>query len=327
MRAAVVTRFGAPDVFELRDIPDPTPGPGQVAIDVTYAAVGLIDVFIRQGLYKDRAGLPQPPYVPGLEVAGTVRELGEGVDGLTVGEPVVTLSGTGAEGGYAEIEVVDARFAVSLGRSGVDPALAVAAVPNAATAYLALTQVAHLRAGEAVLVHGALGGLASTFPGVARSLGATKVVGTVRSTSLPIAEASRLPFDEVIASEEFPDAVKDERFDVVIDPVGSDLRTASLDVMAQLGRMVVVGNASGDWGHTVETNRLWFSNLAVVGFNVGLYLSTHPESARRAADGALKAVSAGLVNLHTDILPLDQAAEAHRRMEAGSVNGRILLAA
>ena len=65
MRAAVVTRFGGPEVFEPAELPDPVPGPGQVAIDVTYAAVGLVDIYIRQGLYKDRPGLPQPPYVLG----------------------------------------------------------------------------------------------------------------------------------------------------------------------------------------------------------------------------------------------------------------------
>ena len=80
MRAAIVTRFGAPDVIEVSEIPDPIPGPGEVSIDVTHAAVGLVDVFIRQGLYKDREGLPRPPYMPGLEVAGTVRELGKGLD-------------------------------------------------------------------------------------------------------------------------------------------------------------------------------------------------------------------------------------------------------
>jgi NADPH:quinone reductase len=325
MRAAVVTRFGAPDVFEVSDLPDPAPGPGQVSIDVTRAAVGLVDVFIRQGLYKDREGLPQPPYVPGLEVAGTIRELGEGVDSFHVGEPVVTLSGTGAEGGYASISVVDARLAASLDGTGVDTALAVAAVPNAATAYLAFTRVAHLQEGETVLVHGALGGLASTFPGVARSLGASRVVGTVRRTGLATAEASGLPYDRLIASDEFPNAVSDERFDVVIDPVGGDLRTASLDVMAPLGRLLAVGSASGDWQHTVETNRLWHSNLAILGFNVGFYLPTHPEAGRPAAEGALTAVSQGLVNLHTDILPLASAGEAHRRIEAGQVNGRILL--
>jgi len=325
MRAAVVTRFGAPDVFEVSEMSDPTPGPGQVSIDVTHAAVGLVDVFIRQGLYKDREGLPQPPYVPGLEVAGTIRELGEGVDSFTVGERVVTLSGTGAEDGYASISVVDARLAAGLEGSGVDPAVALAAVPNAATAYLALTRVAHLQEGETVLVHGALGGLASTFPGVARSLGASKVVGTVRPTSLATAEASGLPYDRVIASDEFPDALIDERFDVVIDPVGGDLRTASLDVMAPLGRLLAVGNASGDWQHSVETNRLWQSNLAILGFSVGFYLPTHLQLARPAAEGALKAVSERLVDLHTNILPLENAGEAHRRIEAGQVNGRILL--
>jgi NADPH:quinone reductase len=325
MRAAVVTRFGDPDVFEISDLPDPSPGPGQVSIDVTHAAVGLIDVFIRQGLYANRDGLPQPPYVPGLEVAGTVRELGQGVDQFMIGEPVVTLSGTGAEGGYASIAVVDARFTVSLAGSGVDPALAVAAVPNAATAHLALTRVAHLQPGERVLVHGALGGLASAFPGVARSLGASCVIGTVRPNRVATAAASRLPYDEVISSDEFPDALAGARFDVVIDPVGGELRTASLGIMAQLGRLVAVGNASEDWQHAVETNRLWQSNLAVLGFNVGFYLPAHPELARPAAEAALAAVSEGLVDLHTDILRLDDAGQAHRRIENAKANGRIVL--
>ena len=325
MRAAVVKRFGAPDVFEISEIPDPIPGPGEVSIDVTHAAVGLVDIFIRQGLYQDRAGLPQPPYVPGLEVAGSIRELGQGVEGFNAGEPVVTVTGTGAEGGYASISVVDARFVVSLAGSGVDPALAVAAVPNAATAYLALTRVAHLSPGETVLVHGALGGLASTFPGVARSLGASTVVGTVRPTSLATAEASGLPYDRVIDSDEFPKAPMEQHFDVVIDPVGGELRTASLHVMAPLGRLLAVGNASRDWQHTVETNRLWLSNLAILGFSGGSYLPTHPESVAPAAEGALKAVSDGLVNIQTHTLPLEQAPEAHRQIEAGQVNGRILL--
>jgi NADPH:quinone reductase len=325
MRAAVVIRFGAPDVLEVAEMPDPIPGPGELSIDVTHAAVGLVDVFIRQGLYKDREGLPQPPYVPGLEVAGSIRELGDGVDGFIAGEPVVTVTGTGAEGGYAAISVVDARFVVSLRGSGVDPALAVATVPNAATAYLALTRVAHLQAGDTVLVHGALGGLASSFPGVARNLGASTIVGTVRPTSLPVAETSGLPYDQLIGSDEFPNALIDERFDVVIDPVGGDLRTTSLNVMAPLGRLLAVGNASGDWRHSVETNRLWVSNLAILGFSGGSYLPTHPEAVRPAAEGALRAVSEGLVNIHVDTLPLEQAAEAHRRVEAGQVIGRILL--
>jgi NADPH2:quinone reductase len=325
MHAAVVTRFGEPGVFELTELPDPVPGLGQVAIDVSHAAVGLVDVYIRQGLYKDRQGLPQPPYVPGLEVAGTIRALGEGVEGFRIGEPVVTLSGTGAEGSYASVSVVDAAMTASLEGTGVDPALAAAAVPNAATAYLALTGVAHLQPGERVLVHGALGGLASAFPGVARILGAAGVVGTVRRASLAAAQASALPYDDVVASEDLADAVGDQRFDVVIDPVGGQLRTETLQVMAPMGRMLLVGNASGDWQHTVQTNALWVGNLAMLGFSVGFYLPAHPEQARPAAQVALKAVSQGLVCIRTQTLSLAEAAEAHRRIESGTVGGRILL--
>lgn len=102
MEAVQVARFGDPTVLEVVQLPDPVPGPGQIAIDVTHAAVGLIDVYLRQGLYKDRPGLPQPPYIPGLEVAGTVRELGPGATGFAVGEKVVTFS-TNGTGGYASV--------------------------------------------------------------------------------------------------------------------------------------------------------------------------------------------------------------------------------
>ncbi|MFF2328620.1 MULTISPECIES: zinc-binding alcohol dehydrogenase family protein [unclassified Streptomyces] len=325
MHAVVVSHFGDPEVLELTELPDPVPGPGQVAIDVTHAAVGLIDAYIRKGLYKDEASLPQPPYVPGLEVAGTVRALGEGVRDFRVGEPVVTLSGTGPEGGYASVAVVDARMTVSLEGSGVDPALAVAALPNAATAYLALTAVAHLQQGERVLVHGALGGLASGFPGVARILGATNVVGTVLRGQLDEARASALPYDDIVAGEDLAEAVGDQRFDVVVDPVGGKLRTQTLPVMAPMGRMLLVGNASGDWQHTVETNALWGGNLAMLGFAVGFYLPAHPELGHPAGQAGLQAVSQGLATVHTETMPLAQAAEAHRRVESGTVGGRLVL--
>ncbi|SEG87659.1 NADPH2:quinone reductase [Actinacidiphila yanglinensis] len=326
MHAAVVTRFGDPEVLALTELPDPVPGPGQVAIDVSHAAVGLIDVYLRQGLYKDQPDLPRPPYVPGLEVAGTVRALGEGVTDLRVGEPVVTLSGTGPEGGYASIAVVDAALTAGLDGTGVDPAPAVAAVPNAATAYLAYTAVAHLRPGERVLVHGALGGLASGFPGMARMLGASHVVGTVLRSALPQARESALPYDEIVASEDLAEALGDRRFDVVVDPVGGLLRTRSLPLMAPMGRMLLVGNASGDWEHTVPTSALWGGNLAMLGFAVGFYLPAHPEQGRPAAEAALKAVGQGLADIPTLTLPLAEAAEAHRLVESGSTPGRILLA-
>jgi NADPH2:quinone reductase len=98
---------------------------------------------------------------------------------------LLTYDGTGAEGGYASVTVADAAMTVSLDGTGIGPAAAVAAVPNAATAYAALTEVAHLQPGERVLVHGALGGLASAFPGVARTLGAAWWTSGPRSSRWP----------------------------------------------------------------------------------------------------------------------------------------------
>src|ERR1700759_3048517 len=100
--------------------------------------------------------MPQPPFVPGLEAAGTVRALGEGVSGLAVGERVVALSETGT-GGYGTIKIARAPLVVSTEAYDISPALAVAVVPNAIMAQLALSDVARLTAGERMLVHGALG--------------------------------------------------------------------------------------------------------------------------------------------------------------------------
>ena len=165
----------------------------------------------------------------------------------------------------------------------IDPALAVAAIPNALMVQLALTRVIPLARGESVLVHGALGGFASTVPGIARQLGAGRVVGTVRTGKLRAAAASALPYDRIVDSTELPDVLGEEKFDVIVDPVGGAVRTQSLDLLAPFGRLLLVGNASGDWDHTVASNRLWFGNFTVAGFNSGGYLPAHPETIAPAA--------------------------------------------
>jgi NADPH2:quinone reductase len=257
MQAVQAARFGDPTVLSVVELPDPVPGPGQIAIDVTHAAVGLVDVFLRQGQYKDRPGLPQPPFVPGLEVAGTVRALGDGVTGFTVGEHVVTMSATGA-GGYASVYVGSAD-------------------------------------------------------------------GTVRTSKLAAASATKLPYDQIVDSAELPDALGGEKFDVVIDPVGGSVRTVSLDLMTPGGRLLASGNASGDWGHRIDSNQLWLRSLTVAGFSSGAYLPAHPEAVRPALEAALSAVAAGLGDTEIDVLPFSAAVTAHERMESRDLNGRIVL--
>jgi NADPH2:quinone reductase len=324
MKAVQAGRFGAPDVLVPVELPDPEPGPGQVAIDVTHASVGLIDAYLRQGLFKDVPGLARPPYVPGLEVAGTVRALGEGVTSLAVGEHVVTLS-TDGTGGYASVYIGDQARVISTEGYGIDPALAVAVVPNAIMAHAALTGAVRMAAGESVLVHGALGAFAAAFPGIARQLGASRVVGTVRSSRMAAAAATKLPYDAVVDSAELPGALGGETFDVIVDPVGGLVREQSLDLLAPFGRLLLVGNASGDWSHRLDGNRVWQANATVTGFNAGGYIPARPEAVAPGAAAALQAVAAGLADVEVELLPLEQAATAHERMENHTARGRLVL--
>jgi hypothetical protein len=165
VQAVQATSFGGPSVLQVVNLPDPAPGPGRISIDVTHSAVGLIDRFFRQGICKDVPGMPQPPFIPGLEAAGAIRQLGEGVTGFTVGEKVVSMSAGGSTGGYAPVFVTRPASVVSTEGYGIDPALAVAVLPNAVTAHIALSHIAYLAEGESVLVRGALDGFPAAFPG------------------------------------------------------------------------------------------------------------------------------------------------------------------
>jgi NADPH2:quinone reductase len=323
MKAMSITHYGGPEVVQEVDLPVPQPGPGEVSIDVTHASVGLIEAMIRRGMFADQPAVVKPPFVPGLEVVGTIRALGEGVSGLQVGEQVTTLT-LPRQGAYAEVAIAPADLTVSIEGTGVSATQAVAGVANAATAYLALTEVGHLRPGQSVLVHGAIGGLASAFPAVARMLGASRVVGTVRSADK--ADAARaLGLDDVVVSADFPAKLTDERFDVVIDSVGGQIRLDTIDLLAPLGRLLVVGNASGATENLVDTNRIWVSNIAVIGFSVGSLLAAEPERGVPAGRAVLPLLADGRLQLPVTVLPLADAAEAHRRMDAKEVTGRLLL--
>ncbi|MFI5894929.1 zinc-binding dehydrogenase [Actinoplanes sp. NPDC051513] len=129
----------------------------------------------------------------------------------------------------------------------------------------------------------------------------------------------------IVDSAELRDALSGEKFDVVVDPVGGEVRTQSLDLLAVGGRLLAVGNAGGDWTHQIGSNQLWLGSITVSGFNAGAYLPAHPQLARPALEAALKAVAAGLGDTEVDVLPFAEAAIAHERMENRTLNGRIVL--
>ncbi|MBS2551396.1 zinc-binding dehydrogenase [Catenulispora sp. NL8] len=328
MRAVVIPEFGEAEVLREAAIAVPEPGAGQVSIDVAYAGANFAEVLYRQGVVD----VPLP-FVPGIEVSGRIRAVGAGVEGFVVGQPVAALTIVDS-GGYAEVAVTDARLVAPLAdgtadRTGSDPATGTgldlataAALPsNSTTAFLVLDQIARLAPGESVLVHAAAGGVGSQLGQVARLLGAGRVVGTVGSAA-KVEVARGFGYDEVILRAETGTAGE---FDVVVDMVGGPARQASLDRLAPLGRLVVMGNASGAQDVGISANELWFSNKTVSGFNLAAYSAVHPDRAGQALRRAARAAGDGELRIQVETLPLDQVVEAHRRIESGSTTGKLVL--
>jgi NADPH2:quinone reductase len=325
MYSVVIPKFGEPEVLDVRELPAPQPGPGQVAIDVAFAGVNYAEVLFRRGVVD----LPLP-FVPGIEVAGYVRALGPDVQNLRVGQPVAALTIVDG-GGYAEIVIAPAPLVFPLDDldGQIDLATAAAFPSNVTTAFLVLSEVAHIRPGESVIVHAAAGGVGSAMGQMARCLGAGLVVGTVGSPD-KIEYAMSLGYDKVFLREDFSTAARAETgrsgFDIILDQVGGVTRTQSLALLNQLGRLVVMGNASSAEDVQLSANQLWFTSKAVLGFNLQAFSKEYPERVNAAARKALQLVARGKVRVDvTDVLPLEQAAEAHRRIEQRATTGKLVL--
>jgi NADPH2:quinone reductase len=240
------------------------------------------------------------------------------VTGLVPGQPVAALTIVNS-GGYAEVAVTAADLVVPL--DGLDLATAAALPSNSTAAFLVLDRVARLEPGESVLVHAAAGGVGSQLGQAARLLGAGRVTGTVGSPA-KIEAARQLGYDEVILRSELAAA---GQFDVVADMVGGPARRASLDALAPMGRLIVMGNASGAPDTGLPATELWLANKTVSGFNLAAFAAAFPAQAGQALRRAVAAAARGELQVRVETLPLARAAEAHRRIESGATTGKLVL--
>lgn len=323
MKAVTIPAFGEADVLRVDEIKVPEPGPGQVSIDVAYAGANFAEVLYRRGVVD----VPLP-FVPGIEVSGHVRAVGPDVEGLRPGQPVAALTIVNS-GGYAEVAVTSADLVAPLDGLGLGLDVAAAIPSNSTTAFLVLDRAARIEPGETVLVHAAAGGVGSQLGQAARQLGAGRVVGTVGGPA-KIETARGFGYDDVVLRDELPDRVADltggRGFDVVVDMVGGPARRTSLDALAPMGRMIVMGNASGADDVGVSANELWFTNKSVAGFNLAAFSGAFPADAGRGLRRAVAAAASGDLRVQVEELPLEQAAEAHRRIESGATTGKLVLA-
>jgi NADPH2:quinone reductase len=270
-----------PAELRVSEIPEPEAGPGTLQVEVRAAGCNFFDILIVQGKYQAK---PAFPFTPGGEIAGVVREVGEGVEGFAVGDRI--LAGT-QTGGFAETAVVPAGDAHLLpnGMSFEEGAAIPIIYP---TSYAALIFRANLQAGETLLVHAAAGGVGSAALQIGKALGA-RVIATVGGAEK--AEIARdLGADEVIdyRVDGFVARVNEitdgSGADVIYDPVGGDVFDRSLKCIAWNGRLLVVGFASGRIPE-LKANRILLKNIAVTGIHWGAYLDNEPERVPETFEG------------------------------------------
>jgi NADPH2:quinone reductase len=278
VRALMLETETGPSGLRLAEVGEPEPTEGMVLIEVHSAGVGFVDHLICRGEYQIR---PPLPFVPGLEVAGVVRSA-PGGSGF---EPGMRVAAGTAFGGWAELVAAPAFLVMPLPDATSFDAGA-GFVVNYQTAHLALTRRGRLAEGEAVLVHGAAGGVGTACIQVARALGAGTIIGVATGrerTAVAMAAGADHALD---AGEDWVAAVREltdgRGADVVCDPVGGEAFSQSLRCMAPEGRLLVIGFAAGAIP-SVEANRLLLRHLEVIGVNWGGMLPLDPELAVRAA--------------------------------------------
>lgn len=315
MRAVVVTGPGPADVLQVREVAEPRPGPEELTIDVEYAGVGFVDTLFRAGVFALSA-----PFVPGIEVAGRVREVGPGVEGFTVGAPVGALLndfGRGPRaGGYAQVAVAHTSMAVPL-PAGVDPAVVAGVLVNGVTAWLALHDLARLSSTDDVLVLGASGGLGGIVSRLAAVTPARRVIGVVGSPAKRASAAAECT--DVVVAAEMAAAVDEltagRGVDVVVDPVGGALRTQAFNVLAPFGRHLILGNASGD-DQAMAGDTVWHTTRQVSGLSLGATAHLVPDRIQAALGAITTLLDRGVLREPTPtVVPMAGVIQTHRALE------------
>jgi NADPH:quinone reductase len=325
MKAILCRGFGAPETLRLETLPDPVPGPGEVAIAARAIGVNYPDLLVVAGRYQT---LPPLPFIPGKELAGIVVAVGQGVAGFAAGDRVLAAVEHGA---FAEIALAPARQCWKV-PEGV-PFEAAATMLVYQTAWFALTDRAQYRSGETVLVTGAGGGVGMACVQLASALGATVLAGVSRPGRAAVARAAGAqaiidlgrPDLRDSLREQVRDATGGRMADIVLDPVGGDVFDAALRALAWRGRLVVIGFAAGRIPE-VKANYLLVKNIAVAGLQWSDYRARWPDAVADAQRELFALCLAGKLAPHIMArLPLAQAGAALARIAQGEVLGKLVL--
>jgi NADPH:quinone reductase-like Zn-dependent oxidoreductase len=312
MKAVQFAQYGEPDVLQVREVPDPIPRPGDVLIQVKATTVNRLDLFQRNGSRP----VDKLPFTPGLEAAGVVVKDSQG---FHAGERVMTTRASEAAGGggYASIIAAPAESLVRI-PDGVSFEEAVAAGLTASTAWGSLFDIGHLKAGERVLIWAGSSGVGIWAIQFAKQAGCWVV--TTTSSTAKVSELRQLGADMVInqREENVAEIIQNAYgVNLVIELVSTTLQT-SIESCVQGGRIVLIGNLGGQQA-TIDTQICRLKRVNIIGGGL-VHTSTENEQL------ILEMIAAHAVTpVIAETLPVERAAEAHRRLAAGQMLGKIVL--
>lgn len=323
MHAIVVTTPGDADVLAWQEVPDPVAGPGEVIVEVAAAAVNRADILQRQGLYPPPQGAPE---WLGLECSGTVAALGPGVTSLAIGDEVCCLL---SGGGYAERVAVPAGQAMPI-PAGVDLITAAGLPEVACTVWSNLVMVAHLQRGDWLLVHGGGSGIGTMAIQVARALGAR--VAVTAGSAAKLARCEQLGAEVLInyREKDFVEVLAEETggrgVDVILDNMAAKYLERNIASLAPGGRLVIIGMQGGVKAE-IDLGTLLRRNGTVHATTLrGRTPEQKAEICTQVERHVWPWIAAGIVKPVVDrVVPLPDAADAHRALEAGDVTGKIVL--
>jgi synaptic vesicle membrane protein VAT-1 len=332
MRQVWISQEGGPEVLQVREAPDPVPGPGEVRIRVRASGVNFADLMARKGTYLDA---PKVPFVPGYEVAGELDALGEEVREGRVGERVLALT---RFGGYADAVCVPARAAWPIPDSLSFPEAASIPV-NWLTAWHMLVELGNVREGHRVLVHSAGGGVGVAAVQIARRARA-EVLGTASSTKharlRELGLSHPIDYRRLKVEPEVKRLTAGRGVDIVLDPLGGSSVRTSYRCLAPAGRLMLYGASSMSDGALsmlvggVQMGAFWpaslmLQNKGVLGINVGR-LFTEEALLTREMEAVLRGFADGSFRAIVDAeVPLAEAARAHGRLERRENFGKVVL--
>jgi NADPH:quinone reductase len=328
MKAIQYDRFGGPEVLEYVDLPEPVPGHGEVLIETSAIGVNFPDIRERLGIYNQaatRVGGVQLPQVGGLAVTGTVTAVGPGADPGLVGRPVVAAMKKGA---YAQYALARQELTVAVDE-GTDRTVLAGIAGQGMTAYLALQASTTLRGGESLLVHGAAGGVGGLAVQIGKALGAGPVIGTAstperRQHVLDLGADAAIGYERPGWTDEVLALTDGHGVDVLFETIGGDVFDQNFDALATFGRYVLVGSTRGP-GQALAPRRLMTRAQALIGFYLPVFYD-RPDLISSALDFLARGLSDGQLTPAVDrVLPLSEAATAHKLLEERAVQGVVVL--